>query len=470
MKEKTKFWWSLGGGIFLIALGVVLLCTVAWLKIFDMELGMILILGGLGVLVYLYLTTIPEREAQVYLMPSGLPDTTIERYYEAKKLKFGQGFLSRGKISIPRNALQVFYVKDGKIEVTVKSGKKFSSLLSDLIVKYQMEENKATGEAEISGYSLKNNNTGEKITIYYPGLAFEPDEWKDIAGVLSQAAVVKEAGLSKVNSFVSKLKGVVEDFDFSDIAGSVAGKVADGVTDIAVDKIVCFATGTIEKPKKGKGKVKKILKEIVFWAILIFVVLYTILDVWDQIEMHNMKISGYNEYTAGEYMTEECAAEECAVEEYATEEFAYADTSVVESEADESLFNLVIDWQYVVKGAVSLNELYIGNNYDEVYSNTGSTHKSLHATGAIGDDNVSVKCWLTEDGELHGRYHNENGTNLDLNGFIEPDGNLYIQLGHDSSKSVLHLRPVSDEIPGSYRYEGTWGKSGKWSYLVFFED
>lgn len=460
MKGKIRFWGLLIGGIVLIALGVVLLNTVLWLKINDMELGLIVLLGGMLLLIYLYISTVPTREARVYLTPEGLPDITTGRYYEAKALKFGQGFLSRGKISIPRNALQVFYVKDGKIEVTVKSGKKFSSLLSDLIVKYQMEENKVTGEAEISGYSLKNNNTGEKITIYYPGIAFEPDEWKDIAGVFSQAAVVKEAGISKVTSFVSKLKGAVEDFDFSDIAGSVVGKVTDGVTDVAVDKIVGFATGTIEKPKKGKGKLKKILRKIVFWTIIIYVVLYTIFDVWEQIEMHNMETSGYTEYPAEEYATEESA----------TEEFAYVDPLVVESEVDESLFNLVIDWQYVVQGAVSLNELHIGNNYDEVYSDTGSTHKSLHATGAIGDDKVSVKCWLTEDGELHGRYHNENGTNLDLNGFIQPNGDLYIQLGHDSYKSVLRLHPVSDEIPGSYRYEGSWGKSGKWSYLVFFED
>lgn len=463
MKEKTKFWWSLGGSIFLIALGVVLLCTVAWLKIFDMELGIILILGGLLVLGYLYITNIPEREAKVYVLPSGLPDTTTERYYEAKKLKFGQGFLSRGKISIPRNALQIFHVKDGKIEIVVKSGKEFTSSLSDLIVKYHMEENKLTEEVEISGYSLKNNNTGEKITIYYPGIAFEPDEWKDIAGVLSQAAVVKEAGLSKVNSFVSKLKGVVEDFDFSDIAGSVAGKVVDGVTDVAVDKIVGFATEqSIENPKKSKGK---IFKKIFSWMVIIFVVLYVVYDVWTQIESHCMTESYYSEYSTDEYSIVETATDETATEAVVDEAVVLAD----EHEADESLLDIVIDWQYVIKGATSLTPLRIGNNYDEVCWSTGSTHKTLHATGAIGDDNVSVKCWLTEDGELHGRYHNANGTDLDLNGYLQPDGGLYIQLGHDSYKSVMQLYPVSDEIPGSYRYEGTWGKNGKWAYLLFFE-
>ncbi len=482
MKLKLKFWILLIVGIILIALGTVLMCTVNWLKLFDMPVGLIVLFGGLLSLIYLYLEAVPAREAKVYLNSDGLPDVTTARYYGAKKLKFGQGFFSRGKISIPWNSLQSFYIKGRIVEMTVKSGKRFSSSLEDLMVKYHMEESKASGEMEVSGYSLKNRVTGEKMTIYYPGISFEPDEWRDIAGVLSQASVVKESVVSKAGKIFSKAKGMIEDFDFSDVTGSIAGKVTDGAMDAAAEKIVNFATGI--NPKKKEGKFKKILKGIVFWTIVVAIILYGVFDVWNQIEVHNMeKIMNIEEGVENAYgdegwrssYTEEDADdEEIAVEEVIVDD-DYISIDDVEEEvrlvdADESLLDITIDREFVLRGGASLNPLKIGNNYNKIFNETGSTHKSLKATGAISSHNVTVRCWLTEEGEIHGRYHNDNGINLDLNGFIQSDGNLYIQLGHGSEKSEWRLHPVSDEISGTYRYEGTWGKNNKSSYLVFFEE
>lgn len=138
---------------------------------------------------------------------------------------------------------------------------------------------------------------------------------------------------------------------------------------------------------------------------------------------------------------------------------------------DESLFDLLISPESVLFGETRLVPLRIGKNYDRVFYETGSTHIQVIGRGMISHNDVSMKCFLTEDGELHGRYRNHTqGLDLDLNGYIQPDGNLYIQLGHDSEKSEWRLHPVSDESPNTYRYEGTWGTNDLWSYVVFRED
>lgn len=105
---------------------------------------------------------------------------------------------------------------------------------------------------------------------------------------------------------------------------------------------------------------------------------------------------------------------------------------------------------------------------EQMFNETGSTNVPIEATGVISDHSLTLQGWITEDGTIHGRYHNENGINLDFNGYITRDNGLYIQLGHDSEKSDWILHPVASELPQGYcRYEGKWGKSQKDSYLIF---
>jgi uncharacterized membrane protein YhaH (DUF805 family) len=156
------------------------------------------------------------------------------------------------------------------------------------------------------------------------------------------------------------------------------------------------------------------------------------------------------------------------------EDYDEADTISVPVEAEpaysggKSLIDYVGNPEWVMKGMAGLTELTIGNNFDEVADRTGSTHTYFRAFGAIDGSSVRMRCWLTEDGEIHGRYTHENGTTLDANGFIQPDGDLYIQLGHAGSKSEWRLSPVVSE--SGLRYEGTWGRHNKPSYLTFLED
>ena len=101
---------------------------------------------------------------------------------------------------------------------------------------------------------------------------------------------------------------------------------------------------------------------------------------------------------------------------------------------------------------------------------SSSTNQYLTANGTIDGKDVTMRCWLTEDGEIHGRYRHENGTTLDANGYLKSDGSLYIQLGHASEKSDWNLSPADSGLSGTYRYEGYWGRKNKPSYLVFREE
>lgn len=176
---------------------------------------------------------------------------------------------------------------------------------------------------------------------------------------------------------------------------------------------------------------------------------------------------GGRNYDVGEFGDDEVVA---AIED---ETFNDADSIVEDNtpvEVDpayKSLIAYVKSPEYVMNGLVGLTELTIGDNVDEVANETGSTHEFFNASGAIDGNSVRMRCWLTEDGEIHGRYTHENGTKLDANGYIKPDGDLYIQLGHGSSKSEWRLSPVVSE--SGLRYEGTWGRKNKPSYLTFYE-
>lgn len=56
---------------------------------------------------------------------------------------------------------------------------------------------------------------------------------------------------------------------------------------------------------------------------------------------------------------------------------------------------------------------------------SSSTNQYLTVNGTIDGKDVTMRCWLTEDGEIHGRYRHENGTTLDANGYLKSDKPLY---------------------------------------------
>lgn len=139
MHIHSKSLWSLIAGIVLLTFGIILMFSFSWLKITDIVIGVVISMPGFLLLSLGFVEFIAAHKVKAY------------------------------------NTLKSFSIRNGIVEITVKSGKVFSSSLSDLFMNYHLEENRGTGKLEISGYSLKNNKTGEKITIYYRGTNFDAE-------------------------------------------------------------------------------------------------------------------------------------------------------------------------------------------------------------------------------------------------------------------------------------------------------
>lgn len=182
-------------------------------------------------------------------------------------------------------------------------------------------------------------------------------------------------------------------------------------------------------------------------------------------------LGGGSSYDLGDYTETDDAFDKDGKEGYAVEE-----ELVVEDEPQSggystgSLLDLAYNPDYIHAGNATFSELYIYDNYNRMAYESSSTNQYLTANGAIDGKDVTMRCWLTEDGEIHGRYRHENGTTLDANGYLQPDGSLYIQLGHASEKSDWNLSPADSGLSGTYRYEGYCGCKNKPSYLVFREE
>lgn len=168
----------------------------------------------------------------------------------------------------------------------------------------------------------------------------------------------------------------------------------------------------------------------------------------------------------GDSSGDECVAAEdtdsAVVEEYSTLTADYAyDDSYVEGDAPMAteLADLCIETL-----ALELNERHMGKEFYDSEIDY-SSDLLLKGEGDIDGSSVWVDVFMTTDGQLYGRYQHENGTRLDLNGYVCSDGSLYIQLGHESQKSEWRLSPSGYD--GNFHYQGSWGKKGKPSRMEF---
>lgn len=94
----------------------------------------------------------------------------------------------------------------------------------------------------------------------------------------------------------------------------------------------------------------------------------------------------------------------------------------------------------------------------------GGNYYYMSGSGYISQSDIEFSAVKGPDNRIYGRYHNENGTNLDMNGVQDASGNLIIKLGHGAATSYWVLRPTGSSHnsgSGTYSYRGSWGKSDK---------
>lgn len=93
----------------------------------------------------------------------------------------------------------------------------------------------------------------------------------------------------------------------------------------------------------------------------------------------------------------------------------------------------------------------------------------LFSEGILDKSFFRMVTYLTPSGYLYGRYYNDNGTSLDVNGYVKRNGNIEIQLGHKSEASYMTLSPSEDiSTDQSFAYQGVWGKKKKSVDLIFY--
>lgn len=151
-----------------------------------------------------------------------------------------------------------------------------------------------------------------------------------------------------------------------------------------------------------------------------------------------------------------------------------ADNAEKENEIVESSLPDRLVPQVAFDSSNEIPDIGYGNDekWEETAEDIDNETVILVGDGFIGEDHVTVRCKYNPiNGEMTGRYHNENGTNLDLNGQISPSGDeLEIHLGHkyNNTFSKWTLYPVKEKTEdGKYAFQGHWGKAKKESEIIF---
>lgn len=208
-------------------------------------------------------------------------------------------------------------------------------------------------------------------------------------------------------------------------------------------------------------------KKTIIWIIAGVVATGALIGIWNWGRHY-----GQNEYTPNGGVSEQAlTSRQNGYSDENIDEMEYGNTNWDTQETSEGLMNQSAKLETLLdlipnidalRNRISLNEMHVGKDYDAfIREYAFESDKCLKGEGEISHHDVTIRCILTENGELHGRYYNPNGITLDLNGYLRVNGDLYIQLGHDSEKSEWILTFVGNDGRGGCRYEGTWGKVHK---------
>lgn len=109
--------------------------------------------------------------------------------------------------------------------------------------------------------------------------------------------------------------------------------------------------------------------------------------------------------------------------------------------------------------AERITPLRLGQNFPAGYSTRGYR---ISGSGIIRNNSVTTDFYIEPDGSIHGRYHNANGVSLDVNGYMDRNGNIRLRLGHDAETSYWTLYHQE-----GFRYTGYWGRQDVPSSITF---
>lgn len=118
MHIHSKSLWSLISGIVLVIFGIILMFSFSWLKIFDIVIGIVVLLAGILLLGLRFVEFIAAHKVKTY------------------------------------NTLKSFSIRKGIVEITVKSGKTFSSSLFPLRFIDEISYERKPGNRQIRNIGL----------------------------------------------------------------------------------------------------------------------------------------------------------------------------------------------------------------------------------------------------------------------------------------------------------------------------
>ncbi len=84
--------------------------------------------------------------------------------------------------------------------------------------------------------------------------------------------------------------------------------------------------------------------------------------------------------------------------------------------------------------------------------------------GYLGLSPVRIVAYISPKGYLYGRYYSGNGMQLDVNGYLDSNCELRIQLGHGNETSYMRLLEDADF---DNVYTGAWGRGNKSVSFLF---
>lgn len=407
---------------------ILAICTFNVPLEFDFFFSTISYFGGCLLLCLIFLLSFAfsfgeQRDSKIYLNKDGNLDISTPRSYEALKKPAFIRAISRSQM-FKGEALESFEYTDGRVRVLTNKGHYIDAPLNELTWKFSMTKPKDVGDWYIYKYTLTDEQ-GDSITYYRNNATFEENEWDDMNMLLSLSSKVDEGKFSKLNKKMTKVLEMLDDFDFSDVAGSASEVVFSQVysgTNKVIDMVKIKLFGKNKKKKKAWETWRKIKNWILIGIFCIYVLAVLIVNTVNLIGY----LSNSDNDTVAIENVEEAAEAGTDEEEEVFEDVAVKVPITIDSpnafEGFQHEFHGAINNKYTVNMHLDLEEwtgtyYYLsssGGNLDlEIVSyDPQSRAIQIVETNRNGEQTGFFDGYLSDDGRFYGTYTNYKGVDM----------------------------------------------------------